>query len=528
MDKNSNKTFMKGAAILLLANLLVKIIGAGFKIPLTYLLDERGMGLFTTSYTIYTLLFIVATAGLPVAVSKMVAESAAKNRRLEIKKILESSFLLLGIIGVLGFVILFFSADNLAGYTGSIEAAPGIRALAPAILFVALMSAFRGFFQGHQDMIPTAISEVTEALGKLVIGYTLAYLLIDKGVEYASAGAVFGVSMGAALGFISLLFLYIKRKDKRDFSSGVSESKRRRELIKKIIVIAIPITIGACVFSLTTVIDMLMIQNRLRFAGFTEERALALWGSYSGYSVTIFNMIPTLITCISISVVPAIAKAYAVRNYEDAQNTTAMGMKTTILFSLPCAVGIALLARPILNIVFKNTNAAPTLQILGYAVVFVSLVLVTNAILQATGKTWVPVWHMAIGGIVKVIINFFLVGNPDININGAPIGTNLCYIIILVLNIISIGKIIGIKLNLSDAIFKPLISVTAMGIVTMVLYQLVDGSGRLFEAVVPIAGGAVIYFAMLFALKAINDEDIKMLPAGERILIKLKNIKLMK
>lgn len=527
MDKNDNQTFIKGAAVLLLANLLVKIIGAGFKIPLTYLLNESGMGLFTTSYTIYSLLFIIATAGLPVAVSKMVAESAAKNRRREIKKILESSIILLGIIGVLGFTVLFFKAERLAGYTGSLDAAYGIRALAPAILFVAFMSAFRGFFQGQQDMLPTAISEVVEALGKLVVGYSLAYILLKKGIQYASAGAVFGVSIGAFLGLISLIYMYLRNKNKRDFVSGIKESKSHAELIKKIFVIAVPITIGACVFSLTTVIDMLMIQKRLLISGFSEVRALELWGSYSGYSVTLFNMIPTLITCISISVVPAVARAYAIKKYNEAQSTTAMGLKVTILFALPCAVGIALLARPILKIVFNNTNATSTLQILGYAVVLVSLVLVTNSILQATGKTWIPVWHMAIGGVVKVIINYFLVGTAAININGAPIGTIFCYAIILTLNVISIKKIIGINLNLSDAIFKPLLSVTAMGVTSVVIYQMVLGNGKLIEAMIPIIVGAITYVVMLFGLKAINEDDIKMLPSGEKILLRLKKIKLM-
>lgn len=528
MDKDKNKTFIKGAAVLLLANILVKIIGACFKIPLTYIIGESGMGLFSTSYTIYIMLFIVATAGLPVAISKMIAESAAQNRRRETKKIFESSLILLGVIGVFGFVFLFFKAEALAAYTGRVEAAYAIRALAPAILFVSFMSAFRGFFQGHQDMVPTAVSEILEALGKLFMGLLLAYIFISKGIEHAAAGAVFGVSAGAFLGLLSLVVLYIIKRDRRDFKNGVYESKRRIDIIKQLFLISVPITIGASVFSITNVIDMLMIQRRLLFAGFSSERALELWGSYSGYSVTLFNMIPTLITCISISVVPAIAKSFVTDRYHEAQETTAAGLKITILFALPCAVGIALLANPILNLIFKNTNATSTLQILGYAVVFVSLVQVTTAILQATGKTWAPVWHMAAGGVSKVVVNYFLVGSPHFNINGAPIGSIVCYVLILALNIIKIKKTIGIKLNVVDAIVKPLVSVTAMGIVSVFSYYLVNGAGRVLEAAIPIIAGALTYLILLFLLKAISEDDIKMLPAGDRMLLKLRKIKLMK
>lgn len=526
--KQQSKNFMYGAAVLLIANILVKIIGACFKIPLTYLLGEAGMGLFSTSYTIYTWLFVVATAGIPVAISKMVAESNALGKTKETKKILHASLVLLTVIGVGGTSVLYFCADGFANITKSPMAAHGIRAIAPALLFVSFMSAFRGYFQGTQDMVPTASSEVAEALGKLIIGYVLASLFVPRGIEYGAAGAVFGVSMGAAMGLAVLLALYFARRNKTVVPETSKDTTSVGSILKKMLLIAIPITIGASVFTLTTVIDMCMIQRRLLSAGFTDGRALELWGSYSGYAIPLFNMPPTLVTSISISLVPAISAAFAKKDFDGAQKMTGSALKTTILLAAPCGIGIAVLARAILQTVYNNTNAASTLSILGYAVIFVSLVLVTNGVLQALGKVWLPVIHMALGGVLKVIINFFLVGSPEININGAPVGTTICYILILTLNLISIKRILKCKYDIVSLVEKPLICVAVMALISFVTYRFVAGSGRILSVLIPIAAGGIAYVAMLFATKSLTDEDVLMLPKGEKLLSLFKRIGAMK
>lgn len=528
MEKKQNKSFMYGAAILLAANILVKLIGACFKIPLTYLLNEDGMGLFSTAYTIYTFLFVIATAGLPVAISKMIAESSALGRRRETKRIFHASFALLSFIGVAGSMVLYFGAEKFAQIAKSPMAVPSIKAIAPAMLFVSFMSAFRGYFQGRQDMVPTASSEVAEALFKLIVGYILAYVLVGRGVEYGAAGAMLGVSSGAAAGLILLLIMHLAKRKKADFPETDPECRPFGTILKKMFIIALPITIGASVFSLTTVIDTFMIQRRLLAAGFSASEALKLWGSYSGYAVPLFNLVPTLVTSISISIVPAVAGAYIKGEKDEARRQTVSAVKVTMLFALPCAVGIALLSNPILKFVYNNTNASSMLSILGYAVVFVSLVLVTNAVLQALGKVWLPVVHMAIGGASKVLINYVLVGTQFFNINGAPIGTNICYIIILVLNIISIIRLLGGKYNVSDLLVKPLLSVAVMGVAVLLTVNVSLGLGRILGCVIPIIAGGAAYVVMIFAVSAVKRDDIMMLPGGEKIYGILKKCKIMK
>ena len=517
-QNKSSASFMHGAIILLIANIAVKLIGAVFKIPLTYILGEEGMGYFSTAYQVYTWMFIVATAGIPVAISKMISESHAKNRPNEIKNIFSVSICLLITIGVSGFLLLYFGADFFAGTVlKNPGAAYGIKAIAPAMLFVSLMSAYRGYFQGHQNMVPTAFSEIFEALGKLIIGFGAAFILIEKGMEMSSAGAVFGVSCGGLMGFLVLFILYKKDRLKPIKINGCDlGSKSKSGILKNLIKIAVPITIGASVFSLTSLIDTAMIMRRLQVAGaFTHKEANALWGSYSGYAIPLFNLPPTLINAITVSIVPAIASAFTVGDFEKSSHTTSKSLKITVLFALPCAVGMSMLSKPILALVYNNINATSTLSILSIAIIFVSLVLVTNAVLQATGNEMIPVINMLIGGTAKILINFYLVANPKININGAPIGTTLCYGIILVLNIIAIKRKLKVKLPPAELILKPGISALAMGIVLYFVSPIFSDMGRIVAAGAPIIIGAATYGISIVIFRGINEDDIALLPKAD-------------
>jgi len=525
---SKKQSFMKGAFILIVANIIVKIIGAAFKIPLTYLLDEDGMALFSTSYTMYTWLFIIATAGLPVAISRMISESRAKGNYGEVKKILRVSFSLLGIIGVAGTLILFFGAGMFAKLLGNPDAELGIMAIAPAMLFVSGMSAFRGFFQGHQDMYPTAASEVFEAVGKLLIGFLGAYYLIKYSVTYAAAGAVFGVAAGGFLGFIVLVIVYAVKKKNLYSQPSVGIERSDRTLLKQLVEIAVPITIGASVFSLTSLIDMAMIMRNLQSSGFSYEEAKFLWGSYSGYAVPMFNLPPTLISAISISLVPTISGAFSVGDSKTARETAGNSIFITILFALPCAVGMSVLAKPILGFVYHNTNASSTLTILGLAIIFVSLVMITNSILQSVQKERIPVYNMLIGGVVKVIINAWLVKQPDININGAPIGTNVCYIVILLLNMYWIKKELKLKIPVAQYILKPLVSVAVMAVAALAVSRFAAGLGNTLCLILSIGAGAFAYVVMILALKTVTEEVMLAVPGLSKLVPLFKKYKLIK
>lgn len=581
--KLKKQTYLEGAATLVIANLVVKVIGALFKIPLANILKEEGMALFSTAYNFYTVLFVIATAGLPVAVSKMVSESLAKKNNKEVDRIFKAAVSLLSILGIIGALILFIGAKAFATVTGSSGSYLGIIAIAPAIFFVSVLSAFRGYFQGMSNMIPTAFSEVIEALGKLLVGLALAYLLMPTGIVNAASGAVLGVTSGvlfAAL-FMAVAYILNKKKMKSVSLGGDLAARSTRQIFVSLLKIAVPITIGAAVSSVTNVIDMVMIRQRLQtimvtpemFSTLTEYYGLSpdvvtigksiiekpseiLYGAYSGFAVPMFNLPPTIVTALSMSIVPAISSAFAIKNHAEAKKLTESTVRITTLFSVPCAVGLSVLSAPILLVVYNNIRSEHMLFILAYAVIFVCLVSVTTATLQATGNVMTPVYNMLAGGVVKIVTNYFLVGNHDFNIGGAPISTLLCYMTIATLNLIAVKRVLAPRFNIADNILKPLISAVVMGIVAFFGYNLIAGivgapqfdlgfTLHFIESSAPITpvsgdirikaiialGGAmalavIVYVFMIFLLKAIKKDDILMMPKGEKLAKLLTKCKL--
>lgn len=580
-NKKKGKSFVKGALILGIASLVVKLIGAGFKIPMTYLIDDDGMGLFNVAYQIYTFMFIVATAGFPAAISKMVAESLARDDENDAKRVFKTAFTLLTVIGIVGSLVLYIFASSLASLVGIPDAELGIKAIAPAIFFVSMASALRGYFQGRQNMYPTAFSEVIESTGKMVIGLLLAGLFMGMAVNsglssaidfvsktvqsehlrkvYASAGAIFGVTAGTFLSSLLLICIYLfialflKRKAENSVSHTLINNKIRPKsaILKELVLIAIPITIGASVSSLTTLIDMTTISRRLivnpdvfdkyefMFSEGTEfakkalqegwnsaeinvQKATSLYGMYTGKALTMFNLPLTLVVALGTSIVPAISGELAKNNKVQARSITESAIRIALLFGMPCAIGMSVLSSGVLNLLFSTDNAKTVLSILSLAIIPVAVVQVTNAILQSYGKMYYPVINMLIGGSAKVIFNFVAI--PVLGIDGAPIGTFICYLIIAVINTIEIIKIADIKFNFYDVIIKPLIAALVMGVVGFGLAKAL-GSGRVMTMLSIMICG-VVYLVMIFVVRAIKREDVLNLPKGKKIVDLLEKFKL--
>lgn len=568
------QSYLKGAVILVAANALVKIIGALFKIPLASIIQEEGMAIFSTAYNLYACMFVIATAGLPVAVSKMVSASLAQNNRAETKKIFKAALTLLTLIGLAGMLVLLLGARVFAVYAvKSPSSYLSIIAISPAIFFVALLSAFRGYFQGHSDMFPTAMSEVAEALGKLIIGLLLAYLLMPSGVVNAAAGAVLGVTAGTffACVIMAVTFIVRKRNTRSDGLTAQYTSRSTKQIFIELAKVSVPITIGAAVSSLTNIIDVVMIRQRLQtipvtqeifttlteFYGLSSTEAVIgslmkikpseiLYGAYSGFAIPLFNLPPTIIMSLSMSVVPFISGAFAVKNHAEVKKLSESTLRITMLFSMPCAVGLSVLSQPILAAIYNNARAASMLAILGYAVIFVSLVSVSTAMLQATGHVMIPVRNMAIGGVVKIVTNYIMIAIPSLNIGGAPISTNLCYFVIAALNIISVQKIMKAELSFSGFILRPVLASGIMGIGAYLAYQFsarflavptlslslnflpqtapitpVGSAMRLKIMIalgIAICVGALLYAVMVFVLRLVKREDVLMMPKGEKLV----------
>ncbi|MEA5039887.1 MAG: polysaccharide biosynthesis protein [Clostridiaceae bacterium] len=520
---------MQNTVILMVASIVVKLIGALFKVPLVNLYGAEGSGIFEIAYAVYQVLFIVSTAGLPVAVSKMVAESNALGRGREarlIGKIALTTFFCIGLC----FTALMLGFSNFIHLLGWASARFSIIVLAPTVFFTCILSAIRGYYQGMANMIPTAISQVIEAVGRLIFGLLLAFGLSKRGysVEIVVAGAIAGVTLGSLLSCIYIVFVRlrdVRRKKQGELDDG-GACQPSGTLRRRLFQLAIPITVGASVLSVTNLIDAFMVVWRLTSAGLmTVPDANYHYGAYT-LARNFFNLPQTVVVGIGVSIIPAIAAALAKANRDRALMMTETALRLTGLLAFPCAFGLAIIPENIMLVMyFKQAEdtavAAPLLTLLGPAVFLVAMVTVTNAVLQAMGKVNAPVKSMAIGAAVKLTVNYILVGL--IGIYGAPIGTCCCYGTIMAINLIAIRKE-GIRFSVGRVFLRPLLSSAVMGAFVWLIFPPIHslmGAGMLRNALavmIVIALAAVIYLLMLLATHALPKEDILMLPKGEKIV----------
>lgn len=524
------QSFLHGAAILALATFIVKLIGACYKIPLGNIIGDAGYGYFTTAYDIYSVLLTISTAGLPVAMSRMISEAQALGNHAQIKRIYKASlyvFLTIGIVGSGGMLLL---CRQLASFMNSPNSWASIAALAPAVLFVCIISSYRGFFQGQSNMTPTSVSQVFEALCKLFIGLGAAWLVMKRtdDVVLAAGGAILGVTVGTV---VSALYLGIKHKQASAYLSeqgGVC--KPMRVTIRQLLAIAIPITIGAAGLQLINLVDAKIVMSRLLGAvRLTQARADELKGIYN-FCQTLFNLPAAFIVPITVSIIPSITSFLTMKNRRGAWQVEESAVRITALLGLPCGIGLAVLAAPILVLLrgygaVQLATGKPILIVFGIAVIFNCLVLLTNAIMQAHGNVTTPLINMLIGGLVKVVVNYVLVSIPSLNIIGAPIGTFCCYITIITLNLVAMRKMLrGRCPRVLYTLGKPLLASLVMGGAAWAAAGLL---GRLVESNTIICLGAIliaciVYAIMILALKIITLDDCMLLPKGEKIAKILK------
>lgn len=528
--REARQGFLKGAAILAVATVIIKILGAIYKIPLRNILGVYGIGLFNSAYNVYNVLLTLSTAGLPVALSKMVSEASTLERHNQARKIFKVALVSFGVIGLVCSLVMFGFAEQFANIP---DTTFSIMALAPAVFLVYMMSAYRGYLQGLSNMTPTAVSQVLEVAVKLVIGLSLAIILMNSGygVTYASAGAIIGVACGS---LVALFYLWsARRKHERllpPAGAFEQETDSTKSILKRLFVLCIPITLGSSVQSIITLIDTYQITARLQSAAsFTETAAGELFGAYSS-QLTLFNLPPAFVVPLTLSIIPAVTSALTRGDKASAARIGNTSMRITAILALPAAAGMCVLASPIVTALYGDATAidGQILSLLAIASFFVCMSLVTNAILQAYGKMRVPIYTMLVGGVVKIVINYFLVGNPAINIMGAPIGALACYAIISLLNLIVILRTISERPNYIQVFIKPCIASVIMGAAAYFTYPLFYRVffGRLFDSArmstvlalgFAVVIGVVVYAILIVAMRIITKEDLKLVPKGEKI-----------
>ncbi len=526
-QQNKKQTFLQGAIILLVANLMVKIIGALFKIPLQHLLLDEGMGVFNVAYQFYTAMFVISTAGVPVALSKMVSESYTLGRNKEIRSIIRIAGLVFITLGGLCSAFLYFGAGWIGDVIQNPAAVLPMKAVAPSVFFVACISIVRGYYQGKSDMMPTAMSQLVEALGKLFLGLGFAAFGMYKGVavEVCTALAILGITIGEGIAAIGI-WVYYLRDPARHARGKSAEYRGGKKLVHNLLWLVIPITLTNSVTSLTTLVDTTMVVSRLQSIGYSLSEANELFGMYNGKAFTMYNLPQTLIVALSISIVPAIAGAMAQHDHALTAKNLGSAMRIAMLIALPAGTGYFILSGPIIDMLFAgdpNVGAA-CLRVLSFAIPFVALVSLTNAVLQAAGRVRVPVISMLIGGVIKVIVNYTLVGMPNVNIYGAPFGTLVCYAFITTVNLIVLRKYVKLP-SLDKLLIRPMAACIGMGAGAFITYKLVSGLlGNTVGVALAICVAGALYLVLLLALGALEKDDVLMMPKGQQLarLLRLK------
>ncbi len=522
--KHSQKqSFLHGAAVLAASGILVKVLGACFKIPIGAILKPEGMAIFSIAYNIYALLFVLSTAGVPVAVSKMIAHTQAIGRGWESERIYKISLAFFAVIGTIASAVMYVGASGFARMMSGSGSEAAIRAVAPAVFLVSVSAVSRGYYQGFSDMYPTAKSQVLEAFGKLAVGFGSAWFLNKNGFgpSIVAAGAVFGVSVGAL--FSTVYLLTVGKRRIKEKKPKFAAPKAGKKIISELVRLSVPITLGAAVISLTNVIDSALVMKLLQKIGYADRESMWLYGAYS-YACNLFNLPSALITTLGVSLIPKISAAHAVGNCTQLNKTSQAAVGLAMLAALPAAAGLFVLAEPIMNLLYGRSVdreaivlSGKLLAYLAVAIPAMGTVTVTNAIHQACGNVKLPVVSMLFGAAVKLVTNSFFVSIPEINIKGAAIGTILCYTVIAVINWVAFVRR-GIQISVVKTFFKPaILALVAGGAAYGAFSCFADGSFAKVGVIVSVLAGVCACGLCALLIGSVGENEEKNVFKGGKI-----------
>ena len=524
MKSEQKRSFVRGAAILGLAGLVCKVIGALFRIPLYNLLED-GMAYYEAVYPYYSWLLVVSSAGIPTAISRMVAERVAMGDHAGARRVFRRAQALLVGIGLVTTLIMFFGAGWFASL---VEVGEGVvlsfRALAPALLFVSVMCAYRGYLQGLQCMSGTAVSQLVEQVVKLVAGLFFAAKLLPMGLEYAAMGALLGISLSELLALAVIALFYVRRRRMLPDMAAARAAAQEEGVIRSLLAIAVPVTIGASIMPMTGIIDSVLIVSTLRDIGFTDAEANMRYVALRTNVTTVINMPAVLTTSLAMSLVPAVSAARRRHNLGSVRSISITAIKLSMIVGLPCAAGLFVLSRQVIDFLYDITPdrlaiAASLMRISAVGVVFLSLVQTLTGIIQGLGKQQVPVFNLAAGALVKVILMLTLMRNPDINIDGAAIATVACYAVAGVLDLLYLTRLARLRIRIWELFGKPLVASLLMGGVTYLAEAALSnmlGTTSL-STLLSVGVGVVVYAALVLLLRMFSPDDLRRIPGGARL-----------
>jgi len=546
------QNFLHGAMLLTIATAIVKVIGALYKIPLKMVIGDQGYGYFVTAYDIYTVLLMISTAGLPIAMSRMISQASALNHNNQVRRIYKTARAIFLGLGAVSTALMMIFCHELAEFQGQPDAWAAVACLGPCALLMGFMSTFRGFFQGQGDMRPTSNSQMLEAAVKLVVGLAAAFAVMHftQSVALAAGGAILGVTVSC---MASVFYLFAKFRPAYDQLPATNDDPRSYgATARSLLAIAVPITIGSAGLQVLNVIETNLYMGQLRTSldATLSSGALETWLTAYGYegealsrmdaiqflmdtrkgiynmAQTIFNMPCAFIVPITTSIIPAITSHLTLNNHAAVKSTEESAARIASLISLPCTVGLIVLARPVMGLLGgysgdKLDLAAALLALLSVSIFLYSVLQLTNALLQSHGYAHIPVINTLVAGVMKLAVVYLLTGNPELGILGAPIGMIVGYLAIFIFNLLALYRSVSDRPALMTNFLRSAPSALVMGICVLGCYygmtELLHITSNLLLCGVPIVVGVAVYVVCVSLFKSITRDDCLLLPKGDKI-----------
>ena len=535
-NKPKKEGFMQGVITLMFSQVLIKILGLVYTLYLTNRqgFGDKGNGICASGYQIYALLLTISSIGVPSAISKLVSERVAVGDNKGAHRIFKIAFATFAVIGLVGSLLLFFGANIIANQWLQIpDAEMTLVALSPAIFLVTVASVMRGFFYGRQKISVGAKSQTLEQVFKTlltIIVVEVVAILSNVSTEWMAAGANLATTLATFLGF-SYLFLYY-RSERKEVATEIKNTvnykyERVSTIIKRILLVSIPITLTAIMSSINKNVDSFTVVRNLR-AFMPEDQATALYGILGGKVDTLTSLPLAINVAFATALVPAISAAKAKGDNKTITEKTSFSLLISMLIGLPCTVGMFIFAQPILNLLFPNANdGALILQISALTIIFTILDQTINGALQGFGKLIIPTISLATGVFVKFIFNITLIKIPSIGVYGAAWGSVACHLVAFCIVFTMLRKNIKLNLTFSKFVIKPVIATAIMGICSYFIYSALKGIiiERL-ATIIALFVAVVIYTLAIVVLKIFTKDEFKMMPAGDKIIKFLEKIKI--
>lgn len=552
-NKSIKNSFILQGSVLAMAGILVRIIGLIYRIPLTNILGEDGMGCYSTAFDVYNILILLSSQSMPIAVSKLVSEKLGKGENYNAHKIFRGALIYGLTIGIIFGLIAFFGGEWMAAtFFDAPTAGRALKVLAPTLTIACVLGVFRGYMQGMGNMIPTAVSQVFEqivnafvsvfaAYGLLNYGYSVSKMLseskaMDNAISYGAAGGTLGTCLGAATALIILIVIYLKKKS--DILENISKNDNGavdsfNKITKMIIFTITPMLISTTIYNISNLLDNPIFQKIMNVMfGYSERERLALWGVYSSQYRVLTTMPIAIASALATAIVPSMVRSYAAGDKDVVKSKIESAIKFSMIIALPCGFGLSVLGGPINKMLFPNLNNDLIVYLMIFSVFTVtafSLSTISNSILQGIDKLKVPIKNSAISLVIHLVLLPILLIIFKLGIYAVVIGDFTFAMTVCVLNAISIKRYTGYRQEIKNTFVKPLFSSIVMSVACAVIYLLCFKivKSNILCTLIAICVAVIVYMIMVIKTKIITEEELINLPKGIVLIRILKKVHLL-